>query len=316
MPIVTRDDHEHALAELAGEIADPRAGIFGPSSVAWRIGGDLAVFLGGGRAALLQLSHPMVAYAVADHSHARSDIVGRFQRTFRAVFAMVFGELDDAVAAARRVYAIHARIHGVLDRDVGGWRAGTAYDANDVDALRWVHATLVDTTLVVRELLDGELPPAIKDAYIVEMNRFARLFGIPHARLPRGFADHAAYMAAMIASDRLAVAPCANQMAAFLLGRGDARQPPLGRVAELVTAMLLPPHLAEQFGLARARVSRAALRVALAAVAPLYARVPFAWRALPAHAQARRRLEGMAPSRIAAWAERELFGLSRRVTGS
>jgi uncharacterized protein (DUF2236 family) len=316
MSIVTRDELEIALTELAHEVIDRREGIFGPRSVAWRIGGDLAVFLGGGRAALLQLAHPMVAYAVHDHSQARDDVVGRFQRTFRAVFAMVFGELDEAFAAARRVHAIHTRIHGVLDRDVGSWRAGTPYDANDADALRWVFATLVDTTVVMRELLGGELPLAIRDGYIVEMNRFGRLFGIPRALLPRDFADHAAYMTAMFASDRLAVAPCAKQMATFLLGRGDARQPPLGRVAELMTVLLLPPHLAEQFGLSRARVSRAALRAALAAVAPFYGRLPPAWRAIPAHAQARRRLEGREPSRVAAWAERELFGLSRRVTGS
>ena len=315
MAIVTREDHEAALAELVREIDDPRAGIFGPQSVAWRVGGDLAVFLGGGRAALLQLAHPMVAYAVDDHSRARSDIVGRFQRTFHAVFAMVFGELDDALAAARRVHAVHARIHGVIDRDLGGWRAGTPYDANDADALRWVHATLVDTTLVVRELLDGALPIAVKDGYIAEQNRFGRLFGIPHALLPRDFSDHAAYMAKMFASDRLVVAPHARDMAGFLLGRGDARQPPLGRLAEVMTAMLLPPHLAAQFGLARARISVGALRVALAAVAPLYARVPSAWRAIPAHAQARRRLDGMPPSPVAAWAEHKLFGLSRRVTG-
>src|ERR1044071_7954488 len=125
--VVTRADLEASLAALRGQISDPRGGIFGPRSIAWQIGGDLAVFLGGGRAALLQLAHPHIAYAIAQHSHTRADVAGRFQRTFRHVFAMVFGELDEALRAARHVHAIHARISGALPEAIGAWPAGSAY---------------------------------------------------------------------------------------------------------------------------------------------------------------------------------------------
>src|SRR5215468_7037595 len=101
MSVVAREQLEASLATLRAEIDDPRHGILGPRSVAWRIGGDLAVFLGGGRAALLQLAHPMVAYAIDHHSHTRADVAGRFRRTFRNVFAMVFGDLDAAFLVAR-----------------------------------------------------------------------------------------------------------------------------------------------------------------------------------------------------------------------
>jgi uncharacterized protein (DUF2236 family) len=182
--IVTRADLEASLAALRRQIPDSRAGILGPGSIAWQLGGELAVFLGGGRAALLQLAHPMVAYAIAQHSHTRADVAGRFRRTFRRVFAMVFGDLDAAFVAARRVHTIPAAIAGALPQAIGGYPAGARYRANDAGVLRWVHATLVDTTLVVRELLDGPLPDAIKDGYVVEMNRFAALFGIPDALRP------------------------------------------------------------------------------------------------------------------------------------
>jgi uncharacterized protein (DUF2236 family) len=292
-------------------VQDPHAGILGPHSIAWQVGGDLGVFLGGGRAALLQLAHPFVAYAVEQHSQTRADVVGRFQRTFRNVFAMVFGELDDAMFAARRVHQIHTRIHGTIPIDVGAWRAGTPYHANDADALRWVHATLVDTTIVVREKLDGVLPTARKDAYMVEMNRFAALFGIPRALLPNSWADHAAYMTSMI--PRLAVAPVAREIAAFLLGRSGMVQPPLGRLVEALTASLLPGDLAAQFGLRRSRLP---VDVLLASLAPLYRRLPARVVAIPARSAAARRLAGLPPSRLAAWTERQLFGLSRQVTGT
>src|ERR1051325_4635924 len=112
--IVTRADLEVSLAALRTQIPDPSAGILGPRSIGWQIGGDLAVFLGGGRAALLQLAHPFVAYAIAQHSHTR----------------------DDAFAAARRVHAVHSAIHGTIPPAIGGWPAGARYHANDADALR------------------------------------------------------------------------------------------------------------------------------------------------------------------------------------
>jgi uncharacterized protein (DUF2236 family) len=311
--IVTRRDLEASLAALRCQIADPRAGILGPHSIAWRIGGDLAIFLGGVRAALLQLAHPMVAYAIDQHSHMRADVAGRFQGTFRNVFAMVFGDLDDAFGAARRVHAIHARIHGVIPERVGPWAAGTPYHANDADALRWVHATLVDTTVLVRERLDGPLPGSTKDGYVIEMNRLAQLFGIPSSLLPGSWLAHDTYMRAMFDADRLVVAPCARAMACFLIGRGGAHQPLLGRIGESVAALLLPAHLAAQFDL---RSAPRTTRVGLGAFGLVYRRVPRAVRGLPARSQALRRLHGLPPSRIGAWTERQLFGLARRATGT
>jgi len=303
--IVSKEQHEAALEELAKEIADPRAGILGPRSVAWRLGGSLDVFLGGGRAAFLQLAHPMVAHAIDRHSKTRTDVVGRFQRTFRHVFAMVFGELDDALVAARRVHAIHTRIHGEVP---GSSSTTLRYHANDAAALRWVHATLVDTTLVVRELLDGTVAASDRDRYIVEMNRFARLFGIPHELLPSDHAEHAAYMRATLPT--LEVAPCAVEMGRFLVGRGGpGRQPPLGRISEALTAALLPGPLAEAFGL---RGSPTLVRAALAILRRPLRLLP----TLPAHAEARRRLSGKPPGVLDAWTERWLFGLARSATGS
>lgn len=311
--IVTWHQLEASLACLEAEVVEPRAGLFGPRSVTWEIGADLGLFLGGGRAALMQLAHPFVAFAIDQHSSTRADVVGRFQRTFTNVFGMIFGDRDDAFAAARRVHGVHARINGTIPDPVGAWPAGTRYHANDADALRWVHATLVDTTIVVRERIHGPLSDERKTRYVIEMNRFAALFGIPRALLAESWAAHAAYMARMLASDRLAVAPCAREMARFLVGRGVAAQPSLGRIGEAITQALLPPRLAEQFEL-RPTPRRAAL--GLAAFASLYKRVPRALVAIPAAADAHRRLAGRRPSRLAAWTERQLFTLAQRATGT
>ena len=243
------------------------------------------MFVGGGRAALLQLAHPMVAHAVEHHSRTRADVLGRFQRTFRNVFAMIFGELEDAFTAARRVHQIHTRVTGVFPDAVGAWPAGTRYAANDADALRWVHATLVDSVLAVRTVSARD-----RDDYVVEMNRFAKLFGITHAG---SYDEHAAYMSATIPT--LAVAPSAREMGRFLIGRGA-----IGRLTESVTARLLPAPIVDAFGL---RGSRVPIEKALA---------PLSLLRIPSHAEARRRLAGRPPSRFGAWTERQLFSLATR----
>ena len=315
--VVSGDELEVSLAELRSRVADPHAGLFGPGSLAWEIGSDVALFAGGGRAALLQLAHPMVAYAIDQHSRTRADVLGRFQRTFDNVFAMMFGDLEAAFAAARRVHRVHARIHGVIPEAVGGWAAGTPYHANDAGALRWVHATLVDTTLEIRRLIDGAPPPHVLDRYVFEMNRFALLFGIPRTLLPADHAAHVKYMTEMLASDRIAVAPCAREMAAFLIGRGvpggDRSQSIVGRLGEALTHLLLPPHLAAQLGL-RGTPMRA--RAGLAAFRAIYRRLPRATVALPAYGEARRRLTGEAPSRLAGLTARLLDELARRSAGA
>jgi uncharacterized protein (DUF2236 family) len=155
----------------------------------------------------------------------------------------------------------------------------------------------------------------VRDRYVVEMNRFARMFGIPRDLLPDGWATHEAYMRQMLASDRIAVAPCAREMAAFLVGRGSAgrAQTPIGRIGEAITHELLPPHLAAQFGLRGAPI---AARAGLAAFAAIYRRLPRRTVALPAFGEARRRVTGEAPSRLAPFTTRLLDGLAQRATGT
>jgi uncharacterized protein (DUF2236 family) len=145
------------------------------------------------------------------------------------------------------------------------------------------------------------------------MNRFAKLFGIPDRLLGNSYAEHAAYMASMLPT--LAVAPCAREMAQFLVGKGAGTQTSLGRLLELVTASMLPRELVRAFGLVDSPLATLALRAATVALAPAYRALPRRMVAIPAGSEARRRLAGLPPSRFASWTERQLFGLGRRVTG-
>jgi uncharacterized protein (DUF2236 family) len=62
-------------------------------------------------------------------------------------YALVFGDLGMARAAVRRMDTVYARVRGPPGD--ARFPAGTPYDAMDPELRRWIHATLIDTTLVV-----------------------------------------------------------------------------------------------------------------------------------------------------------------------
>ena len=180
---MSEDDFESSLDAVREAAAGPIEGVFGPASVTWRVDREAAVFLGAGRALLLQLAHPWVAAAIAEHSRTFADPIGRFHQTFNTVFTMVFGTRDQALAAARRLHRRHAAVTGILPWTAGRFAAGSHYRANEVSALRWVHATLVETALLTHDLVLPALTDSEREKYWVEARLFAALFGVRQADL-------------------------------------------------------------------------------------------------------------------------------------
>ena len=87
-------------------LTDPRpselAGLYGPSSEAWRLNREAALLLGAGpRALLLQVAHPLVAEGVDQHSDFRADPWGRLAGTLRSYLRIVYGTTPAARAEIR-----------------------------------------------------------------------------------------------------------------------------------------------------------------------------------------------------------------------
>ena len=130
----------------------------------------------------------------------------------------------------------------------GAFAAGSAYCANDVAALRWVHATLIDTALLAYQLVNPPLSAEDRERYYEEMRLFAALFGIPQSALPQSWTDFARYVDDMFGSDTLAVSSAARSIAAELFGGAGTRlRAPFWYRA--LTASLLPPRLRDAFEL-------------------------------------------------------------------
>lgn len=284
---------EQDLRELRASVADPRAGLFGPGTIVWEVAREAAIFLGAGRAALLQLAHPYVGTAIAEHSITASDPQRRFQGTFRRVFRMVFGDLEEAIGAARDVYRTHAKVRGSVGEGAGPvFPPSHTYDARDRDAEIWVLATLWDTSLWLFDRLVRPLTAADKDRYYDESRRFARLFGVADA-LPPTYADFERYVERMLTSDVLTVTPRAAEIGRFIMRPDNV----FGRIVRedfgVFTAHLLPERLGRAFGLERGGApGRARFERILKTTRGVVRHLPARVRYLPAYIEAVRRLQG------------------------
>ena len=291
MPLLlSEDDFENSLDAVREAAAGPIEGIFGPDSLTWRVDREAAIFLGAGRALLLQLAHPWVAAAISEHSRTFADPVGRFHRTFNITFTMVFGTLDQALAASRRLHRRHAAVTGILPQAAGRFEAGSAYSANEVSALRWVHATLVETALQTHDLVLPVLTNSEREQYWAEAKLYAALFGIRPADLPADWTSFAAYTEAMAQSDSLAVSPAARDIAEQIFsGRGTGLRVPGWYRA--LTAHLLPARLACEFGFEFGEREQRRADRALAWIRRVYPRLPLRLRAVGPYQEALARVQ-------------------------
>ena len=297
---VSKTDSEMLIAAVEHAAGEPRAGIFGPQSMSWRINRESALFLGAGRAALLQLAHPWVATALEQHSSLMGRPIARFHSTFRILFAMIFGSREQAVAAARHLYTVHTYIRGEMSEGVAAWRRGSLYEANEIDALRWVYATLVESAVLAYECVMPPLTPGELNAYFAESQTLAALFGLPLAALPHDWGGFLAYCRAMEESGQLGVSRNTRTMAHDLLdGAGSWIKPPYW-YRSLTTAWL-PARFRSEFGLEFGEAERQAAGNATRWLPRVYRRLPGFVRFVGPWQEAQARLRGERPGLGSRW---------------
>jgi uncharacterized protein (DUF2236 family) len=267
------------------------AGLFGPGSLTWKVNREGVLLLGGGRALLLQVAHPLVAAGVSQHSNYREDPFGRLYRTLDTVTTIVFGPTQAAEEAAERLHRVHTRVKGEADN-------GTPYIATDHALIMWVHATLVDTSLLVYQNYVAPLTLGERQRYYEEQKLLGEKFGVPYDEQPMTLADFNEYFDEVVYGGRtLRVTDALRDVAAATL-RPRLPVPLVGRPAieylNLVTTALLPQWLRDELGLpwgpARARM-HAAQRAVIRRLVPA---LPGLLREFPPARSADRRMRAAA----------------------
>jgi uncharacterized protein (DUF2236 family) len=217
-----------------------------------KINRETVVLLGWGRAILLQFAHPLIAAAIADHTCFGEGIrgyVGRARRTVSAMLALTFGGEAASRAVISHITAIHDQVHGKLGEEAGMFPPETFYCARDPHLLLWVHATMLDSSLLAYELFVGPLTIEEKDEYCAEAAEAGALFGIPDKLLPTRFDELEHYMQQMLAGGELSIIPRARKLERALL------TPPLGpagaplfRLVRMMTIGQLPATIRDAYG--------------------------------------------------------------------
>ena len=171
---------ERSAASYTASVPEHPAddGFFGPRSVTWRLTTDLSGPIGGLRSLMVQALHPLAMAGVDQHSTWRQDPVGRLAATQSYVTTVSVGDR----ATAERVSAVVRRVHThVRGTDPV---TGQPYAADDPALLLWVHAALVDSTVVAVRMFGAGLSDADADRYVAEMVAAAELVGIPRDLVP------------------------------------------------------------------------------------------------------------------------------------
>ena len=166
-------------------------GLFGPSSVAWRVVGHPMAFVGGLRSIIIGALHPLVAAGTVEHSDYRNRPVDRLRTTSRYVNATVFGDREAARQAAAMVVRAHRRVKGIDPV------TGKQYDAANVDEQVWVHSVAWHSYMAAYRAYAGRLTEQEQDRYLAEGVAAATMIGVPAERVPASVADLRDYWATM-----------------------------------------------------------------------------------------------------------------------
>jgi uncharacterized protein (DUF2236 family) len=170
---------------------DPTELLFPPGSMARIIGQHLGVVaVAAGRAILMQLAHPGIAAGIDEHSTFRADPLGRTMRTTEAFRRFFWRSWRDVEEIVPKIRAQHARVRG------------DGYFAEDPELLLWVHATTIDSLMIVYSECVRPLDNSARATYMEEATVIAELLGCPRHRQPDDLPAFDAYIADTVATLR------------------------------------------------------------------------------------------------------------------
>jgi uncharacterized protein (DUF2236 family) len=257
----------------------PHTGPVRPGSLAWQIGSEGVLLLGGGRALILQVAHPAVAAGVAQHSNYREAPWRRLYRTLDVTTRIVFGDVRSSAEAAAALGRVHERVRGRDDR-------GDRYSATDPELLLWVHATLLDTSLLIYDRYVRRLTEPERAVYYEQMKPVGEAYGIPRERQPRDWPAFRAYFDEMLAGG-LRVTDTTRDVADSLLNPELpllAKPPALPAIEaiRLVTVGTLPEPLRDELGLSWGPLRERLLSASQGTIRRLLPLLPSLLRQFPA----------------------------------
>ena len=249
--------------------------------------------LGGGRALILQVAHPVVAEGVGRFSNYEQAPWQRLVGTLDLYLRVVYGGPDETPAeAGERLRSLHRRIKGVDAQ-------GNHWHALDPAAFHWVHATLVQSMVEMRDRFGEPLTTLDRELFYEEMCEVAKLYGLRERDMPANWTEFEAYFDHMVQTElrdsellqnviRTVFHPAKPPVAPIPDPVWDLLAMPGSQLIKLVTIGSLPPLLRRRFGLRWTRERALALRAQQEAIRRVFPLLPDRLRLMPPALAARR----------------------------
>jgi uncharacterized protein (DUF2236 family) len=166
------------------------------------------------------------------------------------MLALTFGNEARRDTTIARIRAIHQRVRGTLARPAGRYAAGTPYSADDPELLLWVHATLLESIVIVYGLLVRPLKTDALDRFCSESAPTLLALGGDPAAAPRTWRALQEYIERVHHTGALHVSQEGREIArAVLWPRVADVSLPGSSVNRLFTIGLLPADVRASYGL-------------------------------------------------------------------
>jgi uncharacterized protein (DUF2236 family) len=251
------------------------------------------MMLGGGRALILQVAHPVVAEGVGRFSNYAEAPWERLVGTLDLYLHVIYGGREETPAeAGERLRSLHKRIKGV-DADGNHW------NALDPAAFHWVHATLVQSMVEMRARFGEPLNTLERELFYEEMCEVGKLYGLRERDMPGDWGAFEDYFNEMVVTElrdsqllrdvlRTVFHPAKPPVLPLPDGVWNLLAAPGGQLVKLTTIGSLPAPLRRRLGLSWSRERELALRAQQEAIKRLFPRLPDRLRLMPPALAARR----------------------------
>ena len=196
--------YEECLAYARSHARGAAEGFFGPGSMMWLLHREsVSLYPGLLRSVVMQVAHPTLnTAAFTGDTKLVRNVRARAAGTFRAMYEVVFGDLDSAIKAGLMTHRIHQSVWGMRTAPDG---SAQQFRANDPELLLWVFATILNSEVVGFTEINRPLTPDEEARLWKEAKVLAAVIGIPQEYLPATWADFNAYIERMVKGDTLRV---------------------------------------------------------------------------------------------------------------
>ncbi len=259
---------------------------YSPDSTIWRINREQIILLGGARALLMQIAHPLVAESVYHHSYVFTKPVLRLRRTLDLTLSMVFGTVEEVQNATDEINRVHRPATGRLDNAIGDYQAGTPYNPRNPKLALWVYATLIEGALHGYETYLHPLSAEDKQTYYEDSKKSIGLLGVKPSRLPSTYDGLMNYMQTVMTNGEIVVGETARKIAPYVLLQTRWYLAPVSYPISKMTTILLPDPIREQYGFTMNRVETIMVQLGLKLTQKTVPRLPAVLRYVPPYRRA------------------------------